>query len=62
VSQIPVGEQAAHLANTERVGCLPEHVHYGALKLPKSVHRLILPWDESGPADEDPACGATVRL
>src|SRR5215469_5827645 len=40
--QLPISEQAAYLANAQRVGGLPEHVHYGALKLPKSVHPQIL--------------------
>src|SRR5215469_3340115 len=42
VCQVPISEQAAHLANAQRVGGLPEHIHYGALELPKSVHPPIL--------------------
>jgi hypothetical protein len=33
VSQVPIGELAAHLAHAERVCSLPEHIHYGALEL-----------------------------
>jgi O-acetyl-ADP-ribose deacetylase (regulator of RNase III) len=35
---------AADLPHAERVCSLPEHVHYGALKLAESVHDLIVTW------------------
>jgi hypothetical protein len=44
VSEVSVGELAAHLAHAERVCSLPEHVHYRALQLAESVHAVILTW------------------